>query len=136
MLPSPLPGTSTPHSFTPAPTTGSAATSPSSPALGTSSPLPAGRTRAQRWRDEVFSLGGSLEYSGWRASYKDVLLTYKSSVLCQHERDDGGWVKVEGCRARWQRSRLSKPPPRLVPADLCGRCFNYFSLSHRAVKCR
>lgn len=126
MLPSPLPGTSTPHSFTPAPTTGSTATSPSSPALGTSSPLPAGRTRAQRWRDEVFSLGGSLEYSGWRASYKDVLLTYKSSVLCQHERDDGGWVKVEGCRARWQRSRLSKPPPRLVPARPTWKVFQLF----------
>jgi hypothetical protein len=48
---------------------------------------------------------------------------------------DGGWVKVVGRRRRSPCSPLPLRPPRPVPADLRGRCFNCFSPSHRAVEC-
>jgi hypothetical protein len=47
-----------------------------------------------------------------------------------------GWVTVVNRHARWRRSRPPKPPPRPIPADLRGKCFNCFSPSHRAAVCR
>uniref|UniRef100_K3ZZV1 CCHC-type domain-containing protein n=1 Tax=Setaria italica TaxID=4555 RepID=K3ZZV1_SETIT len=50
--------------------------------------------------------------------------------------DLDGWVKAESRRARQARRQHEAPPRRAVPADLRGRCFNCFSLKHRAADCR
>jgi hypothetical protein len=67
-------------------------------------------------------------------SYKDVLLS--STPLVSHPVAGDGWVTVVSRRARWRRPRPSKPPPRPIPVDVRGKCFNCFSPSHRAAVCR
>lgn len=89
--------------------------------------LATGRSKAQRWRDDcpASSIDGCPVQ---RDFFKDALLSTKSPVFCPNKKEDGdGWVKVESEKARRRRSRPSKPPPRVVPGDLHGRCFNCFS---------
>jgi hypothetical protein len=44
--------------------------------------------------------------------------------------DQEGWHKALSRGARRRLSRASRPPRRPIPADLVGRCFNCFSLTH------
>lgn len=75
--------------------------------------------------------------SGARVSPRIVLFLATCGRPSQpHGPDADGFVAVEGRRARKERRRLQRPPCRPVPADLRGRCFNCFSLAHRAAGCR
>jgi hypothetical protein len=69
--------------------------------------------------------------------YSVEVLVDGRSTGCRVGVGDGGWVRVVGRRShcRSPRPRLPSQPPRPVPADLRGRCFNCFSPSHRAAEC-
>jgi hypothetical protein len=127
------------HSLTPVILPWSAATQPATPA-SVSSPLsaqsvadiPGGRSKAQRWCEQEFPSAASR--SDLRRSYKEALVDGRFTASGADD-GDGGWVKVVGRRRRSPCSPLPLRPPRPVPADLRGRCFNCFSPSHRAVEC-
>jgi hypothetical protein len=58
-----------------------------------------------------------------------------------HERaarapDANGWAEVESRHMRKERRHQELRPCRLILADLRGKCFNCFSLDHRAASCR
>jgi hypothetical protein len=98
--------------------------------------LPGGRSKAQRWCEHEFPSAASLSQCDSRRSYKEVLVDGRSSA-CGADVGNGGWVRVVGRRFhhRSPRTPLPSQPPRPVPADLRGRCFNCFSPSHRAAEC-
>jgi hypothetical protein len=133
--PPPLhPDAQTSQSPTPTSAPGPTTTTLPSPASGSPSPslsppsLPASRSNAQRWSD------GGGNHDGRLPSYKDVLVSSSSTPLPLTLAGDD-WVTVVNRRARWRRPCPLKPPPRPVPADLRGKCFNCFSPSHHAVVC-
>ncbi|KAG2552370.1 hypothetical protein PVAP13_9KG422200 [Panicum virgatum] len=52
------------------------------------------------------------------------------------EPDAEGWLPTVSRKARLAAGRLARRPPRPVPVDLRGRCFNCLSPGHRAASCR
>jgi hypothetical protein len=122
-----LPGASPPHSITPVPAPGPAATSsaglPHRPALPTLpptapvspiSPSAGGRSKAQRWHD-----GSPSPCTSYPRTYKDALVSPAAAIQAPpppdqaplpppvHCIDDGssGWMTVVGWRSRHRRSQ-------------------------------
>ncbi|CAN6231513.1 unnamed protein product [Urochloa humidicola] len=167
---SPTPG-STPdpaatHHAAPAnpPTPAPATIPPASSHPNDSSPLPAGKSKVQRWSDNSPESDSSGESAAsTRRSYRDVVaasinsaapsrpspptatkppprIILKSTVHipppARRVRDADGWEQVESRAERRERVELSRRPRRPVPVDLRGRCFNCFSGGHRAAQCK
>ncbi|CAN6180302.1 unnamed protein product [Urochloa humidicola] len=181
-LPSPPPGAVTPTSPTPAPIPGPAATHPAAQAKPSTqapvttfpssthpnarSPLPAGRSKEERWSDNSPTSASSSESADaetGRRSYRDVAAASVDSVATsklplpviakspprivlrspvrispptRYAQDEDGWEYVESRSERRKRAASSRWPRRPVPVDLRGRCFNCFSDGHRAAQCK
>jgi hypothetical protein len=120
--------------------------------------FPSGLSKAQQWKDASPSVDTSEDPPSppARPFYRDVVASRPAPVkkpppLSQQPRqlasvvgfcsfpcpkDDGGWQRVEGRRARHRRLRQSRPCRRGFPEDLRGKCFNCLSSGHRAATCR
>ncbi|KAG2642375.1 hypothetical protein PVAP13_2KG216930, partial [Panicum virgatum] len=140
-----------------------AATLTTSPARGT--PELRGRSKAQRWvRDSppTGKSGGATPISfkealllgiAARASPQSPRSTPRSSPRGSRPRivvrdaprqrrspatvpDTDGWVTAVCRKSRLAVRRAERRPPRPVPVDLRGKCFNCFSPWHRASSCK
>ncbi|CAN6221335.1 unnamed protein product [Urochloa humidicola] len=60
----------------------------------------------------------------------------RERMLAARAVDADGWTTAESRRARKKQRYQEYRPRRPVPVDLRGRCFNCFSLEHRAASCR
>ncbi|KAG2617814.1 hypothetical protein PVAP13_3NG258011 [Panicum virgatum] len=149
-----------PPTLTPSPV----ATPTTSPARNTPFCEPTGRSKAQRWcRDTPPSgkSGGASQLSfkeallhGIAACTTPPCLTPSSpSDLPRHAgprivvrlearrssipgTDADGWVTAVSRKMRLAARRAERRPPRPVPVDLRGKCFNCFSSRHRAAFCK
>jgi hypothetical protein len=119
--------------------------------------LLSGRSKAQRWEDP-----SPEDSSGPRpSSYHEALLSWPVVEVCTarhaaapatapHPKllsvvghctmqaptvDGDGWRLAESYRSHRHHRHQACPPHQEVPHDLRGRCFNYFSLLHRATTC-
>ncbi|TVU03187.1 hypothetical protein EJB05_51289, partial [Eragrostis curvula] len=92
--------------------------------------VPKGRSKEQRWTDASPSSSSGSASTQPSLSFKEALLSSSGTPSPPHP-------AAKQAAAPIKILLKNKPhPPRLVPVDLRGRCFNCFSRGHRAADCR